>query len=130
MVYAPMFLFSADVWDDVPGFAGPVWAALLLLAAPVTALLVNRRWPVATTGRRAFLLGFPQLPLAVVLRWLDIWLDIRSGYLLADSGEVDMAYGYGTAMAVAFGLWLVLLVAAAAPFGAARHRFGRRSAQP
>lgn len=122
MVYAPMFLFAADIWDHVPRFVGPAWAALLLLAAPMTALLLNRRWPVATTSARAVLLGLPQLPLAVLLMWIDIWLDIRSGYLLAGSGEVEMAYGYGTAMAVAFGLLLVLLVAVAARVGATRQR--------
>ena len=122
VVYAPMFLFSADIWNEVPGFVGPAWAALLLLAAPTSALLMNRRWPLATTRARAFVLGLPQLPLAVGLMWIDIWLDIRSGYLLAGSGEVEMAYGYGTVMAVVFGLLLVLLVAAAARLGATQHR--------
>jgi hypothetical protein len=116
--YAPMFLFRPD---DVPGFVHLVWFPLLVLAAPVTAALVNRRWPVATTMARAWLLGLPQLPLAVGLMWLDIWLDVRSGYLLAGSGEVQMALGFGTAMAAGVGLLLTVLVVAAGRFGARRH---------
>ena len=118
VVFAPMFLFRADIWENVPRFFGPAWFVVLLLAAPVTALLINRRLPVATTAGRALLLGLPQLPLAIALMWLDIWLDIRSGYLLAGSGEVEMAYGYGTVMAAGVGLLLVLSVAVAARYGA------------
>jgi hypothetical protein len=61
------------------------------------------------------------LPLAVGLMWLDIWLDVRSGYLLAGSGEVQMALGFGTAMAAGVGLLLTVLVVAAGRFGARRH---------
>jgi hypothetical protein len=118
VVYAPMLLFRPD---GVPGFVDLVWFPLLVLAAPVTAAFVNRRRPVATTMARAWLLGLPQLPLAVGLMWLDIWLDVRSGYLLADSGEVQMALGFGTAMAAGIGLLLTVLVAAAACFGSGRH---------
>jgi hypothetical protein len=99
VVYTPMILSRPDLWDDLPGFIGPTCFAVLILAAPVTAALVNRRWPVATTTTRACLLGLPQLPLAIVLMRLDIWLDVRSGYLLAGSGEVEMALGWGTMMA-------------------------------
>jgi hypothetical protein len=121
VVYTPMVLFRPKLWDDLPGFIGPAWFAVLILAAPVTAALVNRRWPVATTTARAWLLGLPQLPLAIGLMRLDIWLDVRSGYLLAGSGEVEMALGWGTMMATGVGLLLTVLVAAAARFGAGRH---------
>lgn len=121
VVYTPMILFRPDLWEDLPGFIGPTWFAVLLLAAPVTAALVNRRWPVATTTARACLLAMPQLPLAIVLMRLDIWLDARSGYLLAGSGEVETALGWGTMMATGVGLLLIVLVAAAARFGAGKH---------
>jgi hypothetical protein len=118
VVYSPMFLFRPD---SAPAFVGQIWFPLLLVAAPVTAALVNRRRPVATTMARAWLLGLPQLPLAVGLMRLDIWLDVRSGYLLAGSGEVQMALGFGTILAAGIGLLLTVLVAAAAHFGARRH---------
>jgi hypothetical protein len=113
-----MFLFRPD---GAPAFVEQIWFPLLLLAAPVTAALVNRRRPIATTMERAWLLGLPQLPLAVGLMWLAIWLDIRSGNLLAGSGEVEMALGFGTILAAGIGLLLTVLVAAAARFGARRH---------
>lgn len=118
VVYAPMFLFRPD---GAPAFVGQIWLPLLLLAAPVTAALVNRRRPIATTMARAWLLGLPQLPLAVGLMWLAIWLDVRSGNLLAGSGDVQMALGFGTILAAGIGLLLTVLVAAAARFGARRH---------
>lgn len=121
LVYAPMLLFRPDLWDNVPGHVGLVWFAVLVLAAPVTAALVNRRRPVATALARSWLMALPQLPLALGLVWLDIWLDVRSGYLLAESGEVEMALGFGTVMAVGVGLLLTVLVHAAARVGAARH---------
>ena len=112
VVYTPMIL---------SGLLGPTWFVLLILAAPTTAALVNRRMPVATTPARACLLGLPQLPLALVLMWLGIWLHVRRGSLLAEFGEVEMVLGYGTMMAAGVGLLLTLLVAAASRFGASRH---------
>jgi hypothetical protein len=126
VAYSPMVLSRPNLWDNVPGFVGPAWFALLVLAAPVTAALVNRRRPVATTKARAWMLGLPQLPLAVGLMWVDIWLDVLSGYLLAGSGEVQMALGFGTATAAGIGVLLTILVAAAARFGAGEHS-GRAS---
>ncbi len=119
--YVPMILTRPNLWMDMPWFIHRLWFFGLILAAPVTAALVIRRWPVATTLARAFLVGLPQLPLAVVLLWLDVWLDVRSGYLLAGSGEVSMALGFGTVMAIGVGLVLTFLVSAAARFAAANH---------
>jgi hypothetical protein len=119
VVYTTMFLFRPD---GAPAFVGQLWFPLLVLAAPVAAVLMNRRRPVATTMARAWLLGLPQLPIAVGLMWLAIWLDVRSGYLLAGSGEVQMALGFGTLLAAGIGLLLTVLVAAAARFGARGHR--------
>lgn len=53
---------------------------------------------------------------------VDIWLDVRSGYLIAGSGEVEMALGFGTVMAVGVGLLLTVQVYAAARVGAVRRR--------
>lgn len=126
-LYSPMLLFRPNLWEDVPGAVHATWFALLVLAAPIVATLVNRRRPVATSATRAWLLGVPQLPLALGLMWLDIWLDVRSGYLLAGSGEVEMALGFGTVMATVIGVTLMLLVAAASRFGATRNRSASRS---
>lgn len=120
VVYTPSLFFQPTLWDNVAGYVSLVWLAVLISAAPLTAALVNRRRPVATTHPRSRLLGLPQLPLALGLVWLDIWLDVRSGYLLPGY-EVEMALGFGTIMAVGFGLLLTVLVAAAGRFGAARH---------
>jgi hypothetical protein len=101
----------------VPGYVVLVWFLVLVLAAPVTAVLVNRRRPVATRPARSWLLGLTQLPLAVGLMWIDISLDVRSGYLIAESGEVEMALAFGTVMAVGVGLLLSVLVYVAGRFG-------------
>lgn len=122
VAYTPNLLFRPDLWDHLPGFVVLVWFVGLVLAAPVTVALMNRNRPVATTQARRWLLGLPQTPLVVGLMWIDIWLDVRSGYLLAGSGEVEMARGLGTVMAVGVGLLLTVLVPAAARIGASRHR--------
>jgi hypothetical protein len=80
-----------------------VWLVALLVAAPVTAYLINRRRAVATTVGRAALVGLPQLPLVVLLMVVDVWFDVRSGYLLAGSGEEAMSYGIGSVVASVFG---------------------------
>lgn len=46
--------------------------------------------------------------------------DIRGGYLLAGSGEVEMARVMGTVLAILVGLLLTALVAAGARLGARR----------
>ena len=95
-----------------------VWLVMLLAAAPSVAALVNRRTPAATTALRALVVGAPQLPTALGLVALDVWLEVRSGYLLAGSGEEAMAFGIGTILGAAGGLVLALLVAVAAHLGA------------
>ena len=120
VVYTPSLLFQPTLWENVPGYVSLVWLAVLISAAPVTAALVNRRRPVAVTHPRSWLLGLPQLPLVLGLAWFDIWLDVRSGYLLPGY-EVEVALGFGTIMAAGFGLLLTVLVNAASVIGAARH---------
>lgn len=97
-----------------------VWLVALLVAAPVTAYLINRRRAVATTVGRAALVGLPQLPLVVLLMVVDVWFDVRSGYLLAGSGEEAMSYGIGSVVASVFGAILLVLVAVTARLGARR----------
>jgi hypothetical protein len=99
---------------------------LLVAAAPIAAFVFNRRWPVAKTGMRALAVGLPQLAVAVILIRLDVWLEVRSGYLLAGSGEEAMSYGIGTVVAVVGGTILSLLVALAARHGARGRRRGER----
>lgn len=122
VVYTPSLLFRPDLWDNMSGYVVLAWFVVSVLAAPVTAALVDRHRPVATTQARSWLLGLPQLPLVVGLMWIDIWLDIRSGYLIAESGEVEMVLGFGTVMATGVGLLLTVLVYAAARIGAPKHR--------
>jgi hypothetical protein len=113
LAFVPEFFFDPRT--------GGSWAALTVVAAPVVAYLMNQRRPVATNLCRALLVGLPQVPLCVALELFDVWLDVRSGYLLAGSGEVAMAVGYGSVFALGFGVVLAALVAAAARFGAS-HR--------
>lgn len=104
-----------------PSTGGLILPGLAMVAAPVAAYLINRRRPAATNLRRALLVGLPQLPLYVALQLIDVWLDVRSGYILADSGEVTMAVGFGAMFALGFGVLLAGLVAASARLGAS-HR--------
>jgi hypothetical protein len=73
------------------------------------------------------LAGVPQVVLTVALIRLDTWLDVRSGYLLAGSGEEAMAYGLGTIIGALLGLVLAVLVTAGALLGS---RASRRTFRP
>ena len=75
---------------------------------------MNRRRPFATDAPRALQSGLPQLPLAVGLVVLDVWLEVRTGYLLAGSGEEAMSYGIGGVLSAAVGLLVTMLVAVGA----------------
>lgn len=114
VVYAPQLVTDAGDMSRVPGPVMAVWLILLLAAAPTVAALLNRRTPAATTALRALAVGAPQVPTAFGLVALDVWLEVRSGYLLAGSGEEAMAYGIGTLLGAVGGLVLALLVAVAA----------------
>ena len=96
------------------------WVVALAVAAPAVAHVLNRRTALATDTYRTLVLAVPQLPVLVLLAAADVWLDVRSGYLLEGSGEEAMSYGIGLTVATLFGLVLVLLVAAAATTGARR----------
>lgn len=115
---------AATTLAFVPGFFSDAstgrldWAGVALVAAPLVAYVMNRRRPVATSLGRALLVGVPQVPLYVVLVLFDVWLDVRRGYLLADSGELAMALGFGSVFALVSGVVLAALVTAAARFGA------------
>ncbi len=116
-----LFEFFRDpaATEDAPALT-LLWVGVLLVAAPITAYVVNRRRAVATDALRSLVIGAPQLPLLVLLVTIDVWLDVQSGYLLAGSGEEAMSYGIGTTVAAIFGLILVVLVAVAARVGARR----------
>lgn len=122
VVLAPVLLIGIDIWNSAPGFVAPVWFAVLFAAAPVTALLWNRRRPVATTFRRALLVGLPQLPLVVALMWLRVTLEVRSGDITAGTEMVTVAFTVGTAFAAGLGLLLTVLVTAAARFATTHAR--------
>ena len=120
VVYGPQLVTNAGQWDDVVPVVAIGWLIVLLLAAPVVAFLMNRRRPFATDASRALQSALPQLPLAVGLVLLDVWLEVRTGYLLAGSGEEAMSYGIGGVLSGAVGLLLTMLVAVGARLGAHR----------
>lgn len=124
LLFGPEFFRDPADSEDAPVLT-LIWAGMVLVGAPATAFVMNRRVPLATDGKRGLLIGVPQLPLVVLLVAMDVWLDVQSGDLLAGSGEVAMAYGIGTTMAGIFGLLLAVLVAAAARSGARRFSLGR-----
>ena len=121
VVGLPLLLAARlDAFWQAPAFLGPAWLVILVLAAPTTALIMNKRRPLATTLGRALLIGLPQLPLTVILMWIGIWLDVRSGEITAGTDMVQVALAVGTSLAAGLGLLLVLLVAAAARLGTSR----------
>ena len=97
----------------------PVWLGVLLLVnAPAVALIVNWVWPVATNKDRATWTALPQVLVVPLMVWLDVWHDVRSGYLLEGSGEEAMAFGIGTVIGVLTGIVLLVLVGFAGRIGA------------
>jgi hypothetical protein len=99
------------------------WLLLFVVSAPIVAFVVNWHWPVATNANRAFLVALPQPVVVLLMLRFDVWLDLRSGYLLRDSGEEAMAYGIATVGGLLIGLILMILVAGAGQMGA---RLGNR----
>jgi hypothetical protein len=119
LVFSPEFFRDPAAAESAPAVT-IVWLAALVTSAPIAAYLVNRRRATATDVARSVLTGIFQLPLIMLLVAFDVWLDVRSGYLLAGSGEEAMAYGIGTTLSTSFGIILVALVALAARLGARR----------
>lgn len=126
VVYSPQLVTDAGQLDDVVPVVTIGWLVVLLLTAPVVAFLMNQRRPFATDSFRALQTGLPQLPLAVGLVVLDVWLEVRTGHLLAGSGEEAMSYGIGGFLSVALGSLLTTLVAVGARLGAHGPNSGRR----
>lgn len=58
---------------------------MFVFSAPVLALLANYCGP--TAADRAMLVALPQLAVVPLMIRFDVWLDVRSGYLLRDSDE-------------------------------------------
>ncbi len=77
--------------DDV----SPVLLVLLVVSAPVVALVVNWRWPAATNRDRATWAALPQVVVVPLMARLDTWMEVQRGYLLRGSGEEAMSYGIG-----------------------------------
>ncbi|CAA9298943.1 MAG: hypothetical protein AVDCRST_MAG48-1157 [uncultured Friedmanniella sp.] len=111
LTLAPV-LFSPP--EQVPLMLG----LLIVSSAPAVALVVNWRWPAATNKDRAAWAALPQVAVVPLMVRLDVWLDVRSGYLLRHSGEEAMAYGIGTVFGVLAGIVLVVLVGFAGRLGA------------
>jgi hypothetical protein len=91
--------------------------AVFFLLAPLVALLVNWRWPQATTDRRAALAALPQLVIVMLMFRLAIWFEYRD-YYLEDSSEEAMSYGIGFIVSLLLGVILFVLVYIAGRVGA------------
>jgi hypothetical protein len=126
VVILPQLPLNEGQLAELPEFVGLAWLGVLLTAAPVTAYVVARRSRRGHRGAIA-LAGIPQVLLVVALIRLDIWLEVRSGYLLPDSGEEAMAYGLGTIIGALLGLLLAVLVTTGALLGSLA---SRRSSRP
>ena len=120
VVFAPQLVIDLD---QLPPVLYPAWMVLLLIAAPVAAAVLSRRRRVPLTRAQQWLVGLPQLFVPVALFRLDVWLDVRSGYLLADSGEEAMSYGLGSFFGTVIGIVLAGLVVLCASLGT-RGRLG------
>ena len=116
---APHLLRTAGDYASDPQALTVAWLVGLALAGPLVAGLLSARRAVVTNAERALVVGSPQLLLAIGLMRLDVWLEVRRGYLMAGSGEEAMAYGIGGVLSVVLGLVLLVLVAVAARVGTA-----------
>jgi hypothetical protein len=116
VVILPQLPINEGQAAELPAVLRWAWLAALLTAAPVTAYIVSRRSRRSHRGAMA-LAGLPQVVLVVALTRLDVWLEVRSGYLLPDSGEEAMAYGLGTIIGALLGLLLAVLVTAGSLLG-------------
>ena len=130
VAYSPQLVTDAGQVSRAPAALTWAWLVLLLVAAPVVAGVLARRWRPVAGVAQALLVGLPQLLAVLALVRLDVWLEVRSGYLLAGSGEEAMAYGIGTAVGAVAGAVLTVLVAAAVPLGVRWSPPGSRGAGP
>lgn len=119
VVFAPELFRDPAATQAAPAVT-VVWLLVVLSAAPVVAHAMARRRRAPLGVGSALLVGLPQLPLVVVLAMLDVWFDVRSGYLLAGSGEEAMSYGIGVTVATVVGAVLVGLVAVSTWWSARR----------
>ena len=107
--------------EDFPAGLNLAWLVLLLSAAPVAAFVMTRRRG-RLSAAQLWIVSLSQPAVTVALVRLDTWLEVRGGYLLAGSSEVDMSYGIGFVLSLVVGSVLAVLVAVGAEAG------GRRSA--
>lgn len=118
IAFLPQFL-----WDLLtnPGALLLTYVGVLLLAAPITAYVTNRRKAVATDALRSLVIAAPQVPLFALLVPVSVWIEVLKGNMRAGSSEVAMSLGISTPIVALFGLILVApLVALAARLGARR----------
>ena len=127
LLYLPQLLTDSGQVDDVPGAALLAWLVVWLMAAPVLAAVLSARRGRRTRPRTALLMGLPQLPVVLLLARLDVWLEVRSGYLLAGSGEEAMAYGVGSVAGALAGVLLTTLVTLGVVLGSRRQPQPRRT---
>lgn len=116
VVFVPQLVTDAGQTERLSPLLNLAWL-VLLLCVPAVAGVTTRRLGVPADDRRALLVGLPQVVAVPSLVRLDVWLEVRSGYLIAGSGEEAMSYGIGSVLGLVVGLVLVLLVSAAARLG-------------
>ena len=120
VVYSPQLLTDSDQMSGLPPALGLLWIALLLLTAPAVAWGLGRRGIPLKASGTVMLVGLTQVVTALILVRLDTWLEVRSGYLLAGSGEEAMSYGIGTLIGGVGGIVTAILVVYGAKFGLGR----------
>lgn len=108
----PILVRSPSTTQAVP----PGWLVALILA-PFSTYLVAR----PTGSSLPWAAGFPPVPLMVLLSAAAICLDVWRHNMMPDSGEAAMSYGIAIPVPFAFGILLMIAVAAATRLGA-RHR--------
>jgi len=121
VVYAPQLLTDSDQMSGLPPAVGLLCIALLLLTAPAVAWGLGRRGVPLKASGAVMLVGLAQVVTALILVRLDTWLEVRSGYLLAGSGEEAMSYGIGALIGGIGGIVTAILVVYGAKFGLGRN---------
>ena len=120
LVFTPELVTNPEQTSRLGISGSLLWAALLFTSAPTTAWMMTRRRRPTRLSPLLLGVGLAQLTTAVVLVRLDTWLEVRSGYLLAGSGEEAMSYGIGFVISVMGGLLLAALCMAGVGIGARR----------
>lgn len=108
VAYLPEMLSTTGEQATWPLLVNLVCLGAIFVAAPAVVAIARRS---ARTSQSISGLGAAlQVPVALLVLWLDIRVEIAQGYYTADSSEAAMAYGAGSVIAAMSGLVLAVLV--------------------